>query len=136
MRRPARPTVLLLAVLAAAAAVGVWILYPQAVSVQAYYTTSLAGSSVAIEVDGGPVGAFVIPRTPADNTSCILLVGCPVHLGSLWLLRGVHEVRVVVDNETVLEHLFAVSGRSYVWFVVYWDRHASFGIGETPPMWL
>ncbi len=136
MRRPARRTVVLVAVLAAASAVGVWTLYPQAVSLQAYYTTSLAGSAVAIDVDGGPAGAFVIPRTPADNASCILMVGCPVHLGSLWLLRGVHKVRVVVDNETALDRLFAVSGPSYVWFIVYWDRHADFGIGETPPMWL
>jgi hypothetical protein len=128
--------VLLVALAAVGATAGYWFLSPQQVSVEAYYTTSLAGTTVAVFMDGAKVGGFLVPATPSSNESCIMFVGCPKMLGDAWLAKGLHGVRVTVNGATVLDQPFTVTGRSYAWAIVYWDSHADFGIGANPPGWL
>lgn len=132
-RRVVVPLVILAIV---GAATGIWLLYPQRVSFEAYYPTSLAGTTVAILVDGNTVGAFVVPNIPPSNGSCIMFTGCPKTLGDAWLAKGLHTVRVTMNGTIVLEQPFAVTDRNYAWVAVYATGHADFGIASDPPAWL
>lgn len=119
---------LLLAVAVGSATLGYWFLVPQQVTFQANYAPILAGDTVAVLVDAGKLSEAVAP------SNCSPSVGCPAALGDLWLLRGLHRVRVTIDGTTVLDKGFLVGGRSYAWLTV-WNGTANFGLGDTPVGW-
>ena len=126
---------LLLAVALAFAVLGAtashWVLSRQEVTVQVYYGWDTTGKTVAISIDGGTVGSFVVP----SNSTCSMAMNpCGETLADVWLAKGPHAVHVTINGTPTLDNEFTVTGRAYVWFEIYWNDRTDFGMGSGPPV--
>jgi hypothetical protein len=122
--------VVLVALAVAAAAFGVWFLWPQQVNVVMNYSPWLDGKTASVSMDGQHIGDVAVPQ----NQSCNMSVGCLATVGDVWLTRGSHEVRVAVNGTTLLDQTFLVQGRTYSW-VKIGNGNADFGVSDSPIGW-
>lgn len=122
-----RLLVLLVAIAAVGATLGFWFLPPQQVTVLMNYSPWLDGKTAVVTMDSQLVGKVAVP----NSQSCDMSIGCVGTLGEVWLARGLHKVRVTVNDTTMLDQGFIVDGRTYA-LVEVGNGNAGFRVSGEP----